>query len=103
VDTERVFGYRALRFARGDETPLPGFDEALFVANGGFGERPMASTLRELVAMRDSHVELFGSFGPGAWARRGMAWELTWTVDDLARAIVGHARHHMAIVRKRLG
>ena len=64
TDTERVFTYRALRIARGDQTPLPGFEQDDFVKNGAFGERTLASLAEEFGLVRSASVALF-SFFPG--------------------------------------
>ena len=103
IDSERVFGYRALRFARGDATPLPGFDENAYAAAGAFDRRSLASLRDEFDFLRRSHVGLFASLPEEAWDRRGTANNAEITVRALAYVLVGHERHHVAILRKRLG
>ncbi|MFT3787727.1 MAG: DinB family protein [Tepidisphaeraceae bacterium] len=102
IDTEHVFGYRALCFSRGDRQPLPGFDQEPYVAQGEFTNRSLPSLLRQWSGLRDAHLEMFRHMAEPAWSKRGPAAGVEWSVDDLARAIVGHARHHLTIVRKRL-
>ena len=102
-DTERVFGYRALRFARGDRTPLPGFEENDYAREGQFNRIPLASLLSEFEGLRRSHVWLFRSLPEAAWTRGGEANANPVTVRALAYIMVGHVRHHTAILRKRLG
>jgi len=72
TDTERIFTYRALRIARGDQTPLPEFEQDDFVKNGAFGERTLASLAEEFGLVRSASVALFRSFpeAPG----RGAGW-----------------------------
>ncbi len=101
ADTERVLSYRALRFARGDETPLPGFDENALVANAGFDARPLADLLGEFEAVRRATVALFRGFPPEAARRRGVANEKTVSVRALAYIIAGHERHHRDILAER--
>ncbi|MDG3004961.1 DinB family protein [Paludisphaera mucosa] len=103
IDAERVFGYRALRFARSDATPLPGFDENLYAQTSGADARPLADLLDEFEALRRSHVRFFEGLSPEAWDRRGVASDATISVRALAYVIVGHERHHATIVRRRLG
>jgi hypothetical protein len=103
ADTERVMGYRALRFARGDATPLPGFDEQVYVPAGGFDRIPLRDLTAEFEAVRRSHLHLFRHLPQAAWARSGKANDNPVTVRALAYIIAGHARHHTAILRKRLG
>jgi DinB superfamily len=103
TDTERVMGYRALRFARGDQTPLPGFDEQIYVPAGQFDRVPLRDLAAEFEAVRRSHLPLFRHLPAAAWARGGKANDNPVTVRALAYIIVGHARHHTAILRKRLG
>jgi hypothetical protein len=103
TDSERVFGYRALRFARGDATPLPGFDENSFARSAGSDAWPVAELLAELEAVRRSHLWLFRHQDAAAWRRGGQANGSPVTVRALAYIMAGHFRHHLAILRRRLG
>jgi len=102
IDTERVFGYRALRFARGDRTPLPGFEENDYAREGQFNRLRLAELLSEFEAVRRSHVSLFRNLPEAAWTRGGEANGNPVTVRALAYILVGHVRHHAAILRQRL-
>lgn len=103
ADGERVFGYRALRFARGDATPLPGFDEDAFAVAAESKRLPFAEVLSDYEAARRSNVSLFRSLPDAAWVRGGTANGTHLTVRALACIIVGHTRHHLNILKKRLG
>lgn len=103
ADCERVMGYRALRFARSDDTPLPSFDENAYVPAGEFDSRTLADLTDELEAVRRSHLALFRGLPESAWARTGLANNNPVSVRALAYIIVGHSRHHTAILRQRLG
>jgi hypothetical protein len=103
IDAERVFGYRALRFARGDATALPGFDEGAYVAAAGFDRLPLADLAAEFAALRRSHEHFFAGLSAEAWGRRGVANGSPVTVRALAAILVGHERHHTAILARRLG
>src|SRR6266853_4873472 len=70
TDTERIFAYRALRFARADQTPLPGFEQDDYVKNGAFGERTLAGLAEEFAIVRSASLTLFLSFPEEAWSRR---------------------------------
>lgn len=102
IDAERVFGYRALRFSRGDVTPLPGFDENAYANAIDVSGRTVSDLLDEFDALRRSHVLFFKNLAQDAWTRKGTASGIEWSVTDLAKALVGHARHHLQIVEKRL-
>jgi hypothetical protein len=102
-DSERVFGYRALRFARGDATPLPGFDENVYAAAAQSDRIALSDLADEFEGLRRSHLGLFAGLPEDAWDRRGVANQAEISVRALAYAVVGHERHHMGIVRKRLG
>src|SRR5262249_8083458 len=102
ADTERVMGYRALRFARGDATPLPGFDENEYAKIANFDRLPLPALVSELDVVRRSHLILFPNMPADAWDRGGEANQNHVTVRALAYILVGHGRHHTAIVRKRL-
>jgi len=101
ADTERIFNYRALRIARGDTTPLSGFDQDVFVAAGRFGARTLESLTRELELVRHSTVALFTGFDDTALARRGTANNVELTPRAAAHIIAGHERHHLAVLRER--
>jgi DinB family protein len=101
ADAERVLAYRALRFARGDATPLAGFDEDAFVAGADFDRQPLAALLEDLDLVRRSTITLFQGLDDGAWGRRGIANDVTFSVRALAFAIAGHCRHHMALLGER--
>jgi hypothetical protein len=102
TDTERIFGYRALRIARNDRTPLPGFEEKDYAREGAFNRLPLANLLSEFESLRHSHVSMFRSLPEPAWARGGEANGNLVTVRALSYMIVGHVQHHLAILRQRL-
>jgi hypothetical protein len=103
TDSERVFGYRALRFARADSTPLPGFDENAYSLAAQFDRVSLAGLVSEFEALRLSHLWLFRNLPDAAWPRTGDANGTTVSVRALAYILVGHARHHLNILRRRLG
>ncbi len=103
IDAERVFGYRALRFARGDATPLAGFDENAYAQIAEFDRLPLSDLAAEFASLRQSHLWFFGNLPELAWERKGPANGNEISVQTLAFLLVGHERHHLAILRKRLG
>ena len=102
-DTERVFAYRLLRFARNDPTPLPGFDENLYVANAGFDSRPIGELVDGFRHLRASTRALLLGLDAAAWERRGTANEDGVTVRALAYLIPAHAEHHLRLLVSRYG
>src|SRR5438093_7781367 len=70
TDTERIFTYRALRIARGDQTPLPGFEQDDYVRSGGFAARTLGDLVEEFVAVRSASIALYRSFNEEEWSRR---------------------------------
>lgn len=102
ADGERVFGYRALRFGRGDATPLAGFDETTFAKAADYNRLTFADVLSEFEAARKSNLWLYRNMPQEAWTRQGEANNAVVSVRALAYIIVGHSRHHTAILRKRL-
>ena len=101
TDTERIFTYRALRIARGDQTPLPGFEQDDFVKNGAFGGRTLANLAEEFGVVRGASIALFRSFGEAVWDRRGVASQKEVTVRALAFITAGHQMHHRIILEER--
>jgi hypothetical protein len=102
IDCERIFGYRALCIARGDTTPLPGFEENDYAREGQFDRYPFAELVAEFEALRRSHLMLFRHLTPEAWLRRGTANNTPVSVRAIAYILVGHIRHHDGIMQKRL-
>ena len=101
TDTERIFSYRALRIARGDQTPLPGFEQDDYVRSGAFGDRTLAGLAEEFGAVRTASVSLLRSFNDEAWSRRGVASQKEVTVRALGFMIAGHQIHHRIILEER--
>lgn len=101
TDAERIFAYRALRFARGDRTPLPGFDENAFVRGANFAARALPEIAGEFRSVRMASITLFAGLSEEALMRRGVANEAEVTVRALAWIIAGHERHHAKILRER--
>jgi len=101
IDAEWIFTTRALRFARGDETPLPGFDSDEYAVRAGRAGRSLASLAEELRHLRSANLALFSSFDEAALDRRGTAWDRSFTVRAKLFIIAGHAQHHMAVLRER--
>jgi DinB superfamily len=101
IDAERIFTYRALRMARSDRTPLPGFDENFYVENGNFGDRRVAELADEFQAVRKSSVYIFRHLSEEAWARGGVASDNKVSVRAIAHIIAGHELHHLGIIRTR--
>ena len=103
TDVERIFGYRLLRIARGDATPLPGFDENTYVPAGRFDERPLRALLADFRAVRLSSLALVEGLPSAAWSARGAASGNEITARALAYILVGHVAHHLGVLRDRYG
>lgn len=101
IDTERIFAYRALRFARNDRTPLPGYEQDDYVANGSFDEYPLDDLSAEFESVRRSTLFLFKHLDEEAWMRRGVANDSEASVRALAYIIAGHELHHREVLRSR--
>jgi hypothetical protein len=101
IDCERVFAYRALRFARADRTELPGFEENDYAENGGYDRRPLKEIADELLAVRQANLALFRGLDDAAWTRSGIANGSEMSVRAVAFVIAGHGRHHVKLLRER--
>ena len=101
IDTERVFCYRALSFARNDQTPLPGFDQDVFIDNDTANERDYYDLLDEMKVLRESSIQLFKSFSKEALLRIGVASDNKMSVRALGYLFSGHQIHHINIVKER--
>lgn len=101
IDAERIFAYRALRFARNDNTELPGFDEDKYVPQSNAGARTLTSLAEEFAAVRQATLMLFHSFDETAFMRTGIASNKPMSVRALGFVIIGHAEHHRLVMEER--
>jgi uncharacterized damage-inducible protein DinB len=101
IDTERIFSFRALSFARNDQTVMPGYDHDAFVANDNANERDYYELLDEMKVLRTSSIQLFKSFSEEALLRMGVASNNKMSVRALGYLFSGHQIHHLNIVKER--
>jgi hypothetical protein len=101
IDAERIFSARALRFARNDSKPLPGFEQNDYVMNATFDAYPLAELVAELDVVRQATLFLFSHLDEAAWTRRGVASGAEVTVRALAYIIAGHELHHRQLLQTR--
>jgi hypothetical protein len=102
-DTERIFGYRLLRVVRGDETPLPGFEENKYVPAGRFDARALGDVVSEWEAARHSTLALVESIDPDVLDNRTLANDAPISARALLFIVPGHTQHHLQILRARYG
>jgi hypothetical protein len=102
-DSERVLSYRLMRIARGDVTPLPGFDENLIAAGSNADRREIRDLGDELAAVRASTLALVRSLDSDALLRRGPVREWTMSARAIVFVIAGHFAHHLNVLRDRYG
>jgi hypothetical protein len=103
IDGERAFGYRAFCFSRGEQAPLPGFDENQYVAAAGADAIPLAELASEFAAVRASNLAFLRRLSTAEGARLGTASGKPISVRALAYIMAGHPRHHVAVLRERYG
>jgi uncharacterized damage-inducible protein DinB len=101
VDTERIMACRALRFARNDGTPVPGFEQDDYVHNGPYGGVKVADVVDEFSCVRRASLHLFRHLRADDWMRRGMANGKEISVRALAYLMAGHEVHHRGILKER--
>lgn len=102
-DTERIMAYRALRVARADQTPLPGFDENAYTPVSGADPVALADLAQGLHDVRRATLSLLRLLPAEAWTRRGTASEAPVSVRSLAWIIAGHELHHLEVLAERYG
>jgi hypothetical protein len=83
IDSERIFAYRALAIARGDQQPLPGFDEEIYAANSGANNRKWQDLVDEFFTVRITTMQLFHSFSKAALEAKGIANKIHWQLAIL--------------------
>lgn len=102
-DAERVFGYRILRFATGDPTNLPGWDENHYAACGYGDAQNTDQIASEFAAIRQSNLALVRRIAPENWEQSGLADNRKMSVRTIAWLMAGHWLHHQHILMERLG
>ena len=101
LDGERVFTYRALRFARKDDTALPGFDENLFAQTAKADKRNWNDMVEEFTALRKSTEAMFASFDNEQLEQTGIASENSIYVLGICFIVAGHVNHHCQVIKER--
>jgi DinB family protein len=101
TDAERVFGFRAFCFSRGDENPLPGFDENEYVVRSVFEAVPLSDLVEEFGHIRQGNLMVLRRLADEEWRRIGIASGHSVSVRALAYIMAGHVRHHLEILRTR--
>ena len=101
IDTERIFAYRALCFARGESASLPGFDEKAYAAASGATERTSEALLNEWQAVRTATELLYQSFNDSQQKQTGTANNSAVSVEGIGFILVGHVLHHLQVLRER--
>ncbi len=101
IDTERIFCFRALAFARGEKNEIAGFDHNEYTAESKAEKRTMKSLLEELKRLRASTIDLFGSMDAEMLGRSGTANGKKIGVDQIGYVIVGHEMHHVKMIEEK--
>ena len=100
-DTERIMTYRALRIARGDKTPIEGFEQDDYIRDGNFGQRSLPDLIDEFTAVRKATLSLFRHLDAETAARTGVANNNQISARALAFIIAGHELHHRRVLQEK--
>jgi hypothetical protein len=100
-DTERVFAYRALWFARNNTEPIPGMEQDDFVEFGDFGHRSLLNLTEEFRTIRASTLTMLRGISEEAALRKGVASGVEFTVSSIPWIIAGHAMHHRQVLKEK--
>jgi len=101
ADSEHIFGYRLLAFARGETQPLPGFDQEIFASNVKFDDWPLGDIAGYLASTRRTNLNVIRNLDEAAWKRAGIASEYPVSVLGIAFILAGHVRHHLGVLREK--
>lgn len=101
IDNDRIMSYRLLCFARGDQAPLPGYEENDYVAAGDFDRFTLQELVNQYKIVRQSTQVLLESLPEDAWTRRGMFNSTAMSVRAQACLIIGHELHHLNVLKER--
>jgi hypothetical protein len=99
IDAERVFGFRAFCFSRGDRNPLPGFEQNDYIARSDYDRQSLGDLVSEFRAVREVNLSVLRRLDAHAWRRIGTASGERVSVRALAYIMAGHVRHHLGILR----
>jgi len=101
IDTERIFSYRGLCIARGEQQSLPGFDENAYAQHADVTRRSLKELKEELLAVREATFMMFSGFTPEMLGRVGTSNNKQVTVNAIGYMIIGHVRHHFNVLKER--
>lgn len=101
IDTERIFCYRALCFARGETIQLPSFDEDNYAANANAAHRTFEDLLAEMTALRKATIGLFASFSDEILLKTGLSFKGSYSVLAIGFILVGHQRWHFNVLKEK--
>lgn len=101
IDTERIFNFRALAFARGEKNEIAGYDHNAYVDHANANRRSLKSLLEEYRRLRASTIDLFKSFDQDQLKLKGKANGQTLSVAQIGYVIIGHEMHHVGIIEER--
>jgi hypothetical protein len=103
VDSERIFGYRAFCISRGEQAPLPAFEENDYIRNSHYDRQPLGDLVSEFLALRGTNLAFLRQLENNDWERLGTSNKNPASVRALAFIMAGHVRHHFAVLRDRYG
>ena len=101
TDTERIFGYRALAIARGEQKSLPGFDENEYMDMANFDSQSIETLMEQYRLVRLASIALFESFSDDVLSRMGKANDFRVSARGMIYMIAGHEIHHLKIIKER--
>ncbi|TXC76114.1 DinB family protein [Luteibaculum oceani] len=100
-DVERIFGYRAMAFSRGEEKELPGFEQDDYVANAPFNDVAMEELLEEFYHLRQANLHMFKNLSQSQWNNMGKASGVKIGVQAICYIMAGHVMHHMNVLESK--
>jgi hypothetical protein len=103
IDGDRVFGYRAFCLSRGEQAPLPSFDEKAYIAASRYNDRTVADLYAEFTLVRNTNLTYLERLTESDWERKGTVNGNPITVLALVFIMAGHVRHHIDVLHSRYG
>lgn len=101
IDTERVFCYRTLSFARLDPNVPPGYNEDEYARNARASRKTIDQVLDELKIVRQSTIAMFNSFDETDLNQVGTCWKYPMNVRSMGYILAGHQKHHLTVIKER--
>lgn len=101
IDSERIFTYRSLLFAREEGKPAPGYDQDDYAKAAMADKRKIEDLVNELITLRQTTKMMFDSFDDETLMKKGKSWDYVVSILAIGFTILGHQIHHLKVIEEK--